>query len=268
MHTFILLFVFILLVLEVHSIPSSYSLNIHHDLISSIDQPVTNTGRSDGCDGRVDRWVEVISWEPRAVIYHNFLSKEECEHIIDIAKPHMKKSTIIHYEKGEIEDTIFRTCYITFLDRGQDETVRAIEKRIADFTFLPVEYGEELQVLHYEVGQKYHTHYDFYTDDYNTKNEGQRMATVVMYLSDVDEGGETVFPSAMGNISALPCWNEQSRHGRGGLSVKPKMGDALLFWSIKPDATLDYSTRHGGCPVIKGSKWSATKWIRVKEYKV
>lgn len=63
--------------------------------------------------------------------------------------------------------------------------------------------------------------------------------------SDVEEGGETVFPSAKGNISAVPWWDELSDCGKEGLSVKPKMGDALLFWSMKPDASLDSSSLHG-----------------------
>lgn len=68
---------------------------------------------------------------------------------------------------------------------------------------------------------------------------------LLFYRSDVEEGGETVFPSAKGNFSAIPWWNELSECGKGGLSVKPKMGDALLFWSMKPDASLDPSSLHG-----------------------
>jgi hypothetical protein len=44
------------------------------------------------------------------------------------------------------------------------------------------EHGEGLQVLHYEVGQKYEPHFDYFHDDYNTKNGGQRIATLLMYL--------------------------------------------------------------------------------------
>ncbi|GAU22661.1 hypothetical protein TSUD_234830 [Trifolium subterraneum] len=65
-----------------------------------------------------------------------------------------------------------RTSSGTFLARGRDKIVRNIEKRIADFTFIPVEHGEGLQVLHYEVGQKYEPHYDYFLDDFNTKNGG------------------------------------------------------------------------------------------------
>jgi hypothetical protein len=45
-----------------------------------------------------------------------------------------------------------------------------------------VEHGEGLQVLHYEAGQKYEPHFDSFDDDFNTKNGGQRIATLLMYL--------------------------------------------------------------------------------------
>jgi len=52
-----------------------------------------------------------------------------------------------------------------------------------------------------------------------------------------------------------------------GVSVKPKMGDALLFWSMRPDGSRDPKSLHGASPVIRGDKWSATKWMHVHEYK-
>jgi len=212
-------------------------------------------------------WTEVLSWEPRAFVYHNFLSKEECDHLISLAKPHMKKSTVVDSATGASKDSRVRTSSGMFLRRGQDKIIQTIEKRIADFTFIPVEHGEGLQVLHYEVGQKYEPHFDYFHDDYNTKNGGQRIATLLMYLSDVEDGGETVFPSSTTNSSSSPFYNELSECAKGGLSVKPKMGDALLFWSMKPDGSMDSTSLHGGCPVIKGNKWSSTKWMRVHEYK-
>ncbi|KAK4346965.1 hypothetical protein RND71_033304 [Anisodus tanguticus] len=255
------LLVLIILAFRIFSIPSSSrGSQKAHDLSSIVHNKVQRQDDD-------DQWVEVISLEPRAYIYHNFLSKEECEYLISLAKPHMQKSSVVDSATGKSMDSRVRTSSGTFLARGRDKMIRDIEKRIADFTFIPVEHGEGLQVLHYEVGQKYESHYDYFLDEFNTKNGGQRIATVLMYLSDVEEGGETVFPAAKGNYSAVPWWNELSECGKGGLSVKPKMGDALLFWSMKPDATLDPSSLHGGCPVIKGNKWSSTKWMRVHEYK-
>ncbi|KAK9948340.1 hypothetical protein M0R45_003921 [Rubus argutus] len=264
MFTFVIL---ILLALGILSVPSGSSGDSPkaNDLSSIARNSVE---RSEGDDGSKEQWVEVISWEPRAFVYHNFLTKEECDYLIDLAKPRMEKSTVVDSETGKSKDSRVRTSSGTFLARGRDKIIRNIEKKIANFTFLPVEHGEGLQILHYEVGQKYEPHYDYFQDEYNTKNGGQRIATVLMYLSDVEEGGETVFPAAKGNISSVPWWDELSECGKKGLSIKPKMGDALLFWSMNPDATLDPSSLHGGCPVIKGNKWSSTKWIRVDEYKV
>lgn len=267
MFVMLIFVVLVLLSLGILSIPS----------ISGGDSPKANDlnsivrnklDRIEEDEGRREQWVEVISWEPRAFVYHNLLTQEECDHLISLAKPHMQKSTVVDSETGKSKDSRVRTSSGTFLARGRDKFIRNIEKKIADFTFIPVEHGEGLQVLHYEVGQKYEPHFDYFLDEFNTKNGGQRMATVLMYLSDVEEGGETVFPAAKGNISSVPWWNELSECGQKGLSIKPKMGDALLFWSMKPDASLDPSSLHGGCPVITGNKWSATKWIRVNEYKV
>ena len=56
--------------------------------------------------------------------------------------------------------------------------------------------GEDMQVLRYEHGQKYDTHYDYFADKVNIARGGHRIATVLMYLSDVAKGGETVFPQA------------------------------------------------------------------------
>ncbi|KAL2633459.1 hypothetical protein R1flu_004938 [Riccia fluitans] len=213
-------------------------------------------------------YVEPLSWKPRIFLYHNMLTDEECEHLIKLARPNMQKSTVVDSATGRSKDSRVRTSSGTFLNRGQDPIIAGIEKKIADFTFVPVEHGEGLQVLHYEVGQKYEAHYDYFHDSFNTKNGGQRIATVLMYLSDVEAGGETVFPAVQVNSSQVPHWDTLSECAKGGLSVRPKKGMALLFWSMAPDVTLDSRTLHGGCPVIAGNKWSATKWLHVNTYSV
>ncbi|CAN6918006.1 unnamed protein product [Brassica oleracea] len=295
--TFLILALFsilILLGLGIFSLPSTSMISSRPDDFTTVERTSEDSRESYGDEeGNGERWLEVISWEPRAFLYHNFLTNEECEHLISLAKPNMAKSKVADVKTGRSKDrrfcTLFplqvasgnflnfkyqnalmcrvRTSSGAFLKTGHDEIVREIENKISDFTFIPVENGESLQVLHYEVGQKYEPHHDYFTDELNVKRGGQRVATVLMYLSDVDEGGETVFPLAKGNISDVPWWNELSQCGKEGLSVLPKKRDALLFWSMRPDGSLDPSSLHGGCPVIKGNKWSSTKWLHVHEYR-
>ncbi|KAG2714395.1 hypothetical protein I3760_03G024800 [Carya illinoinensis] len=152
---------------------------------------------------------------------------------------------------------------ILFLRLSVDAIVAEIEARIAAWTFLPVENGEAMQVLHYEHGEKYEPHFDFFHDKANQELGGHRVATVLMYLSDIEKGGETIFPNS--EVSQ-PKDDVRSDCAKNGYAVKPKKGDALLFFSLHPDATTDTYSLHGSCPVIEGEKWSATKWIHVRSF--
>ena len=74
------------------------------------------------------------------------------------------------------------------------------------------------------------------------KEGGQRVATMLMYLSDVEVGGETVFPY-------IPAPEDQpegvSPCADQGLSVHPRRGDALLFYNLDMDGEVERQTLHG-----------------------
>lgn len=76
-----------------------------------------------------------------------------------------------------------------------------------------------LQILHYQFGERYEPHWDYFVDPVNAVNGGQRLATMLIYLSDVEEGGETVFPSSEEKPARAtpayihfpyhtPCWQD------------------------------------------------------------
>ena len=118
-----------------------------------------------------------------------------------------------------------------------------------------------IQVLRYVNGERYEPHLDAFApgDPLNARAEvgGQRVATVLMFLEAPVEGGETVFPQAAARASG-PGWSACAKEG---LAVAPVAGDALLFWSTTPDGAVDPASLHGSCPVTKGAKWTATRWI-------
>jgi prolyl 4-hydroxylase len=66
----------------------------------------------------------------------------------------------------------------------------------------------------------------------------------------------------------MPCLTDQSTDqcpAAPALQVKPRQGDALLFWNVHPNGTIDKHSLHGGCPVFGDTqKWAMTKWIRNK----
>ncbi|KAF7819658.1 putative prolyl 4-hydroxylase 7 [Senna tora] len=209
--------------------------------------------------------VTQLSWRPRAFIHKKFLSEEECDHLINLAKDKLEKSMVADNESGKSIMSEVRTSSGMFLSKAQDEVVARIEARIAAWTFLPVENGQAIQILHYENGQKYEPHFDYFHDKANQELGGHRIATVLMYLSNVEKGGETVFPNSEARLSQTKDEN-LSECAKKGYAVKPEKGDALLFFSLHLDATTDPRSLHGSCPVIEGEKWSATKWIHVRDF--
>ncbi|KAE9604945.1 putative procollagen-proline 4-dioxygenase [Lupinus albus] len=211
--------------------------------------------------------VTQLSWAPRVFLYKGFLSDKECDHLINKARGYLQKSLVAAGESGENEMSEDRTSSGMFFTKAEDEIITEIEDRIATWTFLPIGNGEPIQVLRYEHGQKYEPHFDFFSDKYNLQFGGNRVATVLMYLSNVGKGGETVFPNTESSLLQLKD-ESLSECAKMGYAVKPIKGDALLFFSLRPNATVDIKSLHGSCPVIEGEKWSATKWIHASNFDI
>ena len=162
----------------------------------------------------------------------------------------MKRSLTISVKTGGEETNDARTSNGMFFQRGANDIVRRIEQRIARLLAWPLENGEGLQILQYGPGAEYKPHYDYFDPKEPgtptiLRRGGQRVATVVMYLSEPERGGGTVFPDI-------------------GLQVAPKRGNAVFFsYSSAHPCT---QTLHGGAPVQAGEKWIATKWLREREF--
>jgi len=171
----------------------------------------------------------------------------------------MYKSGVVDASNGGSSFSNIRTSTGSFVPTGMNDVVRRIERRIAAWTQIPAAHGEPIQVLRYQIGQEYQSHFDYFFHEGGMKNN--RIATVLMYLSDVKDGGETVFPSA----ESLQVKPEPIHHAcaKNGITVIPKKGDAILFWNMKVGGDLDGGSTHAGCPVVLGEKWTATKWLHV-----
>ena len=191
--------------------------------------------------------------EPEVVVFENVLSDTECDLLIDLARPRLAPSKTVN--PGSATNYIFsesRTSESGSFVRGENEFLRTIEKRLAVLMNLPVDHGEGMQILHYAVGAQYEPHHDYFDPESVSgsiflQKTGQRMATLIMYLNDVDDGGETVFPKI-------------------DYAVKPRKGCAVYFSYCDAAGKLDYLTLHGGAPVKSGEKWIATKWVRQRAW--
>ncbi|KAK5612433.1 Prolyl 4-hydroxylase subunit alpha-1 [Crenichthys baileyi] len=133
-----------------------------------------------------------------------------------------------------------------WLGAYEHPVVDKINQKIEDITGLDVSTAEDLQVANYGVGGQYEPHFDFGRKDepdaFEELGTGNRIATWLLYMSDVQAGGATVFT----DISA---------------AVQPKKGSAVFWFNLYPSGEGDYRTRHAACPVLLGNKWVSNKWI-------
>lgn len=197
--------------------------------------------------------IQQLSASPSVWHQTGFLSAEYCEHLIRLAQSKLMPSLTVDPKTGaniQIQD---RSSWLTYLTLGQDAIVQDIEARIAQLVQLPADHGEGLQILRYQPGQEYKPHFDYFDPTLAGSHKalakgGQRVATALLYLSDVEAGGETYFPEI-------------------NLKVTPGQGDLLLFYNLFANGQPDPKTLHASLPVITGEKWVSTKWIRQQPYR-
>jgi len=197
-----------------------------------------------------DYHVKVLNKDPLVFLFENFLLPGEAEHFMRISKPRLIRSYVgILQDDGTHPISEGRTSYSAYLLKFEDKVVACVEARAAMVTGIPLPDGEALQVVHYDPGQKYEPHYDYFPREDLLKDGtgnclGQRVTTFLVYLNDDNlEGGETRFPQL-------------------NLVVQPKKNSALFWYNVNSTNVEDTRTLHGGMPVLRGEKYAINIWHR------
>ena len=198
--------------------------------------------------------VKVVSSNPWIVVVDDFVSDDEGTALVSGITT-WERST----DAGEMNEygesgrtlTFGRTSSNAWC-RGSCEKqppVMRLADKISHFTTVPVQNFEAFQVLRYEVGQQYVLHHD-YSQHQLGMACGPRILSVLLYLSDVEEGGETVFPDL-------------------GITIKPKKGRAVFFPNVLTTnlEVADVRTSHKAKPVLKGQKYAVNTWIHLYDFK-
>lgn len=199
--------------------------------------------------------VNIVSTDPWVVVIDNFLTGSEADAIVRTVKV-WERSTDTGSENkyGEVGRVLSQSrtsanAWCTAECEKDPDVIRVLQ-RIEQFTRVPQDNYESFQILQYQPGQFYRVHHDNGGDEKRLAC-GPRILTFFLYLSDVEEGGETNFPSLK-------------------ISVKPKRGRAVLWPSTldaEPDE-IDRRTSHEAKPVIKGVKYAANAWIHLYNFRV
>lgn len=187
---------------------------------------------------------------PLITVLDNMLTPAECEELMALSEARLKRNTVVDNQSGDRVDHKDRTSEGTWWDRGANEFISRLDRRIAHVSGIPLERSEGIQVMRYKPGGQYKAHHDYFPMHLPgskvqtvAAKGGQRCATMLMYLQPPASGGETEFPDV-------------------GFRMIPKQGSAVYFEYMDGDGNVDSKTLHAGLPVIAGVKWIATRWLR------
>lgn len=201
---------------------------------------------------RRDPALELLCSEPRITRHRAMFSGTEAEHLIDCARAGLGEAAVSL--DGGVGKSSGRVAQNAWIAHDHDAVVRGLCERLAEAAGHPLAHAESLQVVYYAPGGEYRPHFDAYDLDTPrgreyTRRGGQRLCTAILYLNDVDAGGQTRFP-------------------RLDLTIQPRCGDALIFDSCRA-GTVEVHPKalHASAPLEAGQKWIANLWFRQRPYR-
>lgn len=216
-------------------------------------------------------------------LFEEFLSEEECDGLRRVHDKHVQeqskedpilcfdsigtlrkhlKSVKKHVQVTPNDFTTGTTCvnasfsrqlkqwlkgnwsYSTAFYPGESRFASIFEQRVKQAMGLKPENGGKFQITSYPQGIGYKAHTDC-TENSNDKRD--RMATVLVYLDTVSEGGETEF-------TELGIW------------ARPRKGRALLWNNMSPEGDCEPLSIHKANKVIDGHKYILQRWYYYKSF--
>jgi hypothetical protein len=168
----------------------------------------------------------------------DFLDQRECERLTTLITARLSTPAVAGRNGGTVTDS-YHSCD---LHEADDPLMRDIEDRICRTIDVDAFYSKSIQGQYRSAGQKIKAHIE--NLDQNplaaTDSQGQRAYTCMVYLTDVEEGGETDFIKL-------------------GFIVKPKRGRALIWNNVDAQGMPNPNTMHRTAPVVRGSQCIITQ---------
>jgi prolyl 4-hydroxylase len=198
--------------------------------------------------------IPLVDKTPGENVYKINTDKAQFYFIPDFLTPGECKEVITGINSGLIpsevttDESYWRTSRTCHLPQVAPILSAALDLRLSNLTGIDKNSAESIQGQRYDPGEYFKAHHDWFDPGCESYQEccsvgGQRTWTAMVYLNDVEEGGETDFPHL-------------------DLTVEPRCGAALIWNNLDLDNNPNEFTLHESLPVKKGSKYIITKWYR------
>jgi len=186
---------------------------------------------------------------PRILTARSVMSAAECVRLIAKTRGRLGRAPVYDAATGGeavADDRSNTRAELPLLDWDLPHIL--LQARMSAMLGLPARNFELPNVLHYTPGQEFKLHVDYLDPSLpgladNVAAFGQRIVTLLVYLSDDYDGGETFFP----NLN----WG-----------FKGGVGDALMFGNVNERGVPETLSTHAGRPPTRGEKWVLSQWVR------
>ncbi|XP_044314440.1 prolyl 4-hydroxylase subunit alpha-1 [Drosophila rhopaloa] len=185
--------------------------------------------------------VEPVHLDPDINVYHGMLNSKQIYSIfVEADKEEMVRSAVSG-EGGKRTVRDLRVSQQTWLNY-ESPVMKSVSRIIQFVSGFDMAGAEYMQVANYGVGGQYEPHPDYFEVNLPENFKGDRISTSMFYLSDVEEGGYTVFT----NLNVF---------------LPPVKGAMVMWHNLHRSLDVDVRTLHAGCPVIVGSKRIGNIWM-------
>jgi len=190
----------------------------------------------------------ILSTDPLVAVTDSFLAAAECKSLIACATEWRRSG--VSTTLGGGTKSKGRTSTTAASNPVLRQALKPLRARLAVLLGVDIGQLEPSSVLHYGQGGAYRWHHDAYDEatargKANMARRGQRLMTCIVYLNDMPDGsgGETAFFYLR-------------------RAVAPRTGRLLTFRNVSGGGALNRRSLHAGLPVVNGSKWIVTTFLR------
>ncbi|XP_017101031.2 prolyl 4-hydroxylase subunit alpha-1-like [Drosophila bipectinata] len=212
--------------------------------------PEGSNGRPLSCylDGKINPYfvlaplqVEPVHVDPDINVYHGMLSHQQMNSVFEEADKLVMYRSSVAGAGGQGTVADLRVSQQTWLNYTTP-VMKSISRIIQFVSGFDMAAAEFMQVANYGVGGQYEPHPDYFEFNLPTQFHGDRISTSMFYLSDVEQGGYTVFTKL-------------------NVFLPPIKGAMVMWHNLHRSLDVDARTLHAGCPVLVGSKRIGNIWM-------
>ena len=200
-----------------------------------------------------DRATTIVSRDPWLLTVDDFLTPDECRQLIELGHelgfaPSTEVMAVLDDGSVQNEATHGRTSETAWCrgDCYNKKVVQNLLGRVESLVQIPRQNYEYPQLLHYAKGAYYASHHDYIEYEQN-RAQGVRILTVLLYLNEVERGGETGFPAL-------------------GQAIVPTTGRLVIFPNVRNDDpnAKDPRSLHEALPT-GSTKYAINLWVHQKD---